>query len=89
MMAGAKKATKTAARFGEDTRAAVLTISDGCFHGAREDRSGPAVVELLEAAGAAVVVTETLPDVLELIAAALGGPSGCARRGCGRRRWRR
>jgi molybdenum cofactor synthesis domain-containing protein len=71
MMAGAKKATKTAARFGEDTRAAVLTISDGCFHGAREDRSGPAVVELLEAAGAAVVVTETLPDVLELIAAAL------------------
>src|ERR1039458_10011753 len=71
MMAGAKKATKAAARFGEDTRAAGLTISDGCFHGAREDRSGPAVVELLEAAGAAVVVTETLPDELELIAAAL------------------
>src|ERR1035441_4356385 len=71
MMAGAKKATKAAARFGEDTRAVVLTISDGCFHGAREDRSGPAVVDLLEAAGAAVVVTETLPDELELIAAAL------------------
>ena len=34
------------ARFGEDTRAVVLTVSDGCFHGAREDRSGPAVVEL-------------------------------------------
>jgi molybdenum cofactor synthesis domain-containing protein len=60
-----------AARFGEDTRAVVLTVSDGCFHGAREDRSGPAVVELLEAAGVAAVVTETLPDELELIAAAL------------------
>src|ERR1017187_4573929 len=71
MMAGAKKATKAAARFGEDTRAVVLTISDGCFHGAREDRSGPAVVEMLEAAGAAAVVTETLPDEMELIAAAL------------------
>ena len=63
-MAGAK-------RFGEDTRAVVLTISDGCFHGAREDRSGPAVVALLEAAGVAAVVTETLPDEVELIAAAL------------------
>ena len=59
------------ARFGEDTRAVVLTVSDGCFHGAREDRSGPAVVELLEAVGVAAVVTETLPDEVELIAAAL------------------
>jgi molybdenum cofactor synthesis domain-containing protein len=63
--------TNAEARFAEDTRAAVLTISDGCFHGAREDRSGPAVVELLEAAGVATVVAETLPDEVELIAAAL------------------
>jgi molybdenum cofactor synthesis domain-containing protein len=63
--------TTVGARFGEGTRAAVLTISDGCFHGAREDRSGPAVVELLEAAGVAAVVMETLPDEVELIAAAL------------------
>ncbi len=69
MMEAAK--TGGAARFGEDTRAAVLTISDGCFHGVREDVSGPAVVALLEAAGAAAVVTETLPDEVDLIAAAL------------------
>jgi molybdenum cofactor synthesis domain-containing protein len=63
--------TGCATRFAEDTRAVVLTVSDGCFHGAREDRSGPAVVELLEAAGVAAVVTETLPDEVGLIAAAL------------------
>jgi molybdenum cofactor synthesis domain-containing protein len=60
-----------AARFREGTRATVLTISDGCFHGAREDASGPAVVAMLEAAGAVGVVTETLPDEVETIAAAL------------------
>jgi molybdenum cofactor synthesis domain-containing protein len=35
------------------------------------DRSGPAVVEMVGAAGAAAVVTETLPDELDQIAAAL------------------
>ena len=59
------------ARFANGTRAAVLTISDGCFHGAREDVSGPAVVEMLAAAGVVGVVTETLPDEAEAIAAAL------------------
>jgi|ERR1035437_6778909 molybdenum cofactor synthesis domain-containing protein len=68
---GAKGAAAAGARFPEDTRAAVLTISDGCSRGVQVDRSGPAVVELLESAGAAVVVTETLPDEVELIAAAL------------------
>ena len=60
-----------AQRFREDTRAVVLTVSDGCFHGAREDRSGPAVLQLLQAAGVAAVATETLPDEVELIAGAL------------------
>ncbi len=60
-----------AARFREATRAAVLTISDGCFHGARTDRSGPALVAMLEAAGVVGIAIETLPDELELIAAAL------------------
>ena len=59
------------ARFPAGTRAVVLTISDGCFHGARQDKSGPAVAELLQAAGAATVVAETLPDEVDLIAAAL------------------
>jgi molybdenum cofactor synthesis domain-containing protein len=49
----------------------VLTVSDGCARGVQVDRSGPAVVEMLEAAGAAEVVSETLPDEMDLIAAAL------------------
>jgi molybdenum cofactor synthesis domain-containing protein len=55
----------------KNARVVVLTISDGCSRGLQEDRSGPAVVELLESAGAAAVVTQTLPDELELIATAL------------------
>ena len=58
-------------QFGADTRVVVLTISDGCSKGVQQDKSGPAVVELLEAAGAAALVTETLPDEVDLIAAAL------------------
>jgi molybdenum cofactor synthesis domain-containing protein len=58
-------------QFAADTRVVVLTISDSCSRGTQVDRSGPAVVELLEAAGVAAVVTETLPDELDLIAAAL------------------
>jgi molybdopterin adenylyltransferase len=57
--------------FPEGTRAVVLTISDGCFQGAREDRSGPAVVEMLRGAGAAEVAAETLPDEVDVIAGAL------------------
>jgi molybdenum cofactor synthesis domain-containing protein len=65
------KASADAARFREGTRVAVLTISDSCSRGEQQDRSGPAVVELLESAGASAVATETLPDELGLIAAAL------------------
>src|ERR1035437_7290504 len=59
------------AQFPARTRVVVLTISVGCYHGVRKDKSGPAVVELLEAAGAAAVVPQTLPDEVDLIAAAL------------------
>ena len=54
-----------------DIRAVVLTISDRCSRGEQIDLSGPAVRELLEAAGVGAVTTETLPDELDLIAAAL------------------
>jgi molybdopterin adenylyltransferase len=57
--------------FRPGTRVVVLTISDSCVQGLQEDRSGPAVVEMVEAAGAAEVVTETLPDEANVIAAAL------------------
>ena len=54
-----------------DTRVVVLTISDRCSSGEQEDRSGPAVVQMLEDAGAAAIVNEVLPDDLDRIAAAL------------------
>jgi molybdopterin adenylyltransferase len=65
------KGAAAGVEFPAGTRAAVLTISDRCRRGEQVDRSGPAVVEMLEAAGAAEVLTETLPDEMELIAAGL------------------
>jgi molybdenum cofactor biosynthesis protein B len=47
-------------------RAAVLTISDGVFHGVREDRSGDLLAQLLEAEGFAVerrVVADERADI--------------------------
>lgn len=68
---GDQKDTSALPQFPADTRVVVLTVSDRCAHGVQVDRSGPAVVETIEAAGAAAVVTETLPDELDQIAAAL------------------
>ena len=55
--------------------AAVLTVSDGVHHGTREDRSGDALVELLEGEGFAVE-RRVVPDEAEVIAAALVELSG-------------
>jgi molybdenum cofactor synthesis domain-containing protein len=52
-------------------RAVVLTISDRCFRGEQVDQSGPAVCQLLEAAGMRLAAVETLPDELDLIVASL------------------
>jgi molybdopterin adenylyltransferase len=57
--------------FSSDIRAVVLTVSDRCWRGEQADLSGPAVRQVLEAAGACAVTMETVPDELELIAAAL------------------
>ena len=46
----------------EAITAAVLTISDSCARGTREDRSGPAVTELLTQLNFNVTVRELLPD---------------------------
>ena len=43
-------------------RAAVLTISDSAFSGRREDLSGPAVVQALQARGWEVAPVQVLPD---------------------------
>jgi molybdenum cofactor synthesis domain-containing protein len=48
-------------------RAAVLTVSDGCHRGAREDRSGPAVRQLCIDCGWRVLVSGVLPDQAGLI----------------------
>lgn len=45
-------------------RAAVITVSDACSRGERQDDSGVALVELLEGSGAEVVETGILSDDL-------------------------
>jgi len=57
--------------FAAGTRAVVLTISDRCAQGLQMDTSGPAVAQLLAAAGIASPAMETLPDEVDVIAAAL------------------
>jgi molybdopterin adenylyltransferase len=52
-------------------RAVVITVSDGCASGVREDLSGAALLELLEEAGASIVSREILSDDLEPLAEVL------------------
>jgi molybdopterin adenylyltransferase len=49
----------------------ILTVSDKGARGEREDRSGPAVREMIEAAGGEVVRTKIVPDEQADIRAAL------------------
>lgn len=51
--------------------AVVLTASDRCFQGTREDLSGPAVAEMLTACGAEVVARLVAPDDLPILTARL------------------
>ena len=52
-------------------RAVVITASDACASGAREDTSGAALVELLTELGAQIVATQILADDLDPLVAAL------------------
>ena len=52
-------------------RAKILVLSDAASRGEREDRSGPALRQALEAHGWSVVSCEILPDEYELIRARL------------------
>lgn len=47
----------------------VVTVSDRCFRGEAEDRSGPAVAQVLAAAGLEVAGRGLVPDEAEEIAA--------------------
>lgn len=51
--------------------AAVITVSDSAFAGARVDKSGAAVRQRLESLGWRVTVAEVLPDEIERIASRL------------------
>lgn len=43
-------------------RAVVITVSDGCFHGQRQDKSGATLVQLLSELGAEIVARKILSD---------------------------
>jgi len=49
----------------------ILTVSDKGARGEREDRSGPAIMEIMKAAGAEIVRAKIVPDELDEIRAAL------------------
>ena len=53
------------------TKAHVVTVSDGAFHGQREDRSGAALVALLKSAGFEVDGPQLVPDEAERITEAV------------------
>jgi molybdopterin adenylyltransferase len=55
----------------ETLRAKVLTVSDGVFHGTRDDASGRALVEQLTAAGFEVVDHQVTEDGSVAVATAL------------------
>ncbi|MEE8350503.1 MAG: MogA/MoaB family molybdenum cofactor biosynthesis protein [Acidobacteriota bacterium] len=53
-------------------RAAIITISDGCFHHQREDTSGRVLQEILEKNDWELASTEVLPDEVAQIQATIG-----------------
>ena len=50
------------------SKAQVITVSDGVFHGKRQDKSGPALVAILHGGGFEVAGPEVVPDEVERIA---------------------
>lgn len=57
----------------------MVTVSDGCAHGLREDLSGPAVAEVLQSVGFAIAGAMIVPDEREAIEGALRGLAAQAR----------
>lgn len=51
--------------------AAILTVSDRCSRGVRDDTTGPALAKLLEEDGWEIVSTKIVPDEFEVIKAEL------------------
>jgi len=57
----------------------VITVSDGCSRGVREDLSGPALVDTLDANGFETVYRATVPDEQGAIEDAMRKAAGVAR----------
>ena len=53
-------------------KAAVITVSDGCFAGAKRDVSGPALARMLSEAGWQVLGINLTPDETDAIRAEVG-----------------
>jgi molybdopterin adenylyltransferase len=68
-----KKTSSSTAKASPQTTctAAVVTVSDSCARGERQDASGPAVAELLSASGFLVTGSEIVPDDSNQIQTAL------------------
>jgi molybdopterin adenylyltransferase len=58
-------------QLGAVSRAHVITVSDGAFHGKREDKSGPALMALLQSGGFEITGPEVVSDDRERITAAI------------------
>jgi molybdopterin adenylyltransferase len=52
-------------------QAAVITISDGCYHQKREDLSGPALAAALQNIGIEVIAKDLVPDEQDAIVSIL------------------
>jgi molybdopterin adenylyltransferase len=52
-------------------QAAVITVSDGCYHQHREDLSGPALAAALENIGIEVLAKDLVPDEQDAIVSVL------------------
>src|SRR5579864_894074 len=59
-----RKMSSSTAKSAVQITAAVITVSDSCARGEREDLSGPAVSQALEKRGFTVSVREVVPDNL-------------------------
>jgi molybdopterin adenylyltransferase len=53
------------------SKAHVVTVSDGVFHGTREDKSGPALADMLHRGGFDVGAPEVVPDEVARITEAI------------------
>ena len=67
---------KTQLKLGAELGAIVITVSDRCSRGEREDRSGPAAVDALADVGIPCAQPRVVPDGIESVAGAIAAALG-------------